>query len=421
MAGGIFKMTILTKENLTDYMKAHMPELDYSKPLIISAVGEGTLEEDGDGFVNFVFRVSDGKKKLIVKQGRKEGRNVPMPLTEERNRLEYESLKIRKSIVPEYVPDVYFYDDVNKVFVMEDVSYLKIARFQMNRSVIFPKLPAQAAEYMAKTHFYTSEYYLEVEEFRKLTTHFMNDRMRRIFDTFAFISKKNAEDFGGDTDPNFIGFLQDVVFDPFIVKERYLMREAYMKKCEAFIHADFHTSNIFADQDEMKVIDMEYTFCGPIGYDAGYLASHFLSQYVCAAFRPFESAQKREDFRSYCLNGIAEMWEEYFRHFFACWDEDAKSYYKDIPGLKEDLQLRWLRDMIGFCANANLSRCSGDIGYPEYDDLPSEELRKHAVACSVLIDRTLFYKKDQYTSVAQCIDDIGNTADGYLRMLNLHL
>ena len=61
-------MLILTKENITDYLKEKMPDLDTSKPFIISAVGEGPEEEDGDGFVNYVFRVSDGKKKLIVEK-----------------------------------------------------------------------------------------------------------------------------------------------------------------------------------------------------------------------------------------------------------------------------------------------------------------------------------------------------------------
>ena len=68
-------MITLTKANITDYLKEHMPDLDYSRPLIISEIGEGTPEEDGDGYVNFVFRVSDGKRKMILKQGRSVGRS----------------------------------------------------------------------------------------------------------------------------------------------------------------------------------------------------------------------------------------------------------------------------------------------------------------------------------------------------------
>ena len=114
----------LSKDNITEYLREHMPEMDFSKPFVISEVGEGTEEEDGDGFLNFVFRVSDGNYRLIVKQGRAQGRRVDFPLSEERSRLEYETMRMRRAIVPEYVPEVYFYDSENRVFAMEDVSDL---------------------------------------------------------------------------------------------------------------------------------------------------------------------------------------------------------------------------------------------------------------------------------------------------------
>ena len=43
--------------------------------------------------------------------------------------MEYNYMKIGRVIVPEYLPELYFYDDENLVFAVEDVSYLKISRF----------------------------------------------------------------------------------------------------------------------------------------------------------------------------------------------------------------------------------------------------------------------------------------------------
>ena len=144
---GVNDMITLSKENITDYLKEKIPDLDYSKPLIISAVGEGSEEEDGDGYINFVFRVSDGKRKLILKQGRTEGRVAGFKdMSLERTAIEYDYMKIGRVIVPEYLPELYFYDDENLVFAVEDVSYLKISRFQLNKSAMFPKMAQQAAE-----------------------------------------------------------------------------------------------------------------------------------------------------------------------------------------------------------------------------------------------------------------------------------
>ena len=95
-------MFLLTKDNITEYLKGQMPYLDCSRPLVISAIGEGTMEEDGDGYINFVFRVSDGNYKLIVKQSWPQGRVAQfsdLPLN--RAELEYESMRLRSAIVPE--------------------------------------------------------------------------------------------------------------------------------------------------------------------------------------------------------------------------------------------------------------------------------------------------------------------------------
>lgn len=401
-------MINLTKENITEYLKEKMPDLDYSKPLIISAIGEGSAEEDGDGFLNFVYRVSDGNKKLIVKQARSKGRRAAFnTLPVERGRYEYQSMELRKSIVPEYVPDLYFFDDENHIFVSEDVSHLKIIRFQLNKSEMFPKFATQAGEFLAKTHFYTSEYYLDTKDFRDLTIHFMNHKMRDIFDNNAFITKKDEDQaFGRGMDPKYERFIRNILLDPKIILERYKLRSIFITKGEALIHGDFHTSNIFVDQNDMKVIDMEYTFCGPLSYDLGYMQSHLLSQYACAAFRPFESEKKRIEFQSYILATMKELYKSYIRCFFECWDQDAKPIYAGQKGLQKDIEETILQEMIGFCATSNFSRCSGEIGYPEYDDIENPVQKHNAVCLSMFLDYKTILNRKNYRSINEYIDDL---------------
>ena len=68
-------MLQITKENVVDYVKSRLDFFDIDGDITVSAVGEGSLEEDGDGFINFVYRVSDGTHHLIVKQSRVESRS----------------------------------------------------------------------------------------------------------------------------------------------------------------------------------------------------------------------------------------------------------------------------------------------------------------------------------------------------------
>lgn len=407
-------MLILTKENITEYLKERMPDLDYSKPLIISAIGEGSLEEDGDGFINFVLRVSDGKKKLIVKQARSTSRRGNFAVSIDRARYEYQSMEIRKSIVPEYIPDLYFMDNENHVFVTEDVSHLKIIRFQLNKGVMFPNFAKQAAEYLAKTHFYTSEYYLDTKSFRDLTVHFMNHKMRDIFDTNAFITKGSEEqNFGRQMASKYERFISRLLLDENVILERYKLRSLFITKGEALVHGDFHTSNVFIDQKDMQVIDMEYTFCGPLSYDLGYMASHLLSQFACAAFRPCDSEQERKAFMTYILVQMRELYTEYIRCFMECWDKDAKEIYKGQKGFQEDVAKTILEEMIGFCATSNFSRASGEIGYPEYDAIEDEVQRHNAVCMSMFLDYKTLLSRKKYRSINEYIDDLVDIANIY--------
>lgn len=409
-------MTILTKDTITDYLKIHMPFLDYSKPLIISAVGDGNIEDDGDGYINFVYRVSDGKYKLILKQAQEHGRMVGdyvLPL--DRAELEYDTMKLRASIVPQYIPKLYFNDPEEHIFVEEDVSHLQIMRFQCIKNRIYPKFAKQAAEYLAKTHFYTSEYYLDTDTFRKLTVRFMNHRMRNIFDTGAFHFKRlSTESCGGDFDPRFIKYVEDICMDPQIAMERHQLRHAYISKAETLIHGDYHTSNTFIDENEMKVIDMEYTFAGPLAYDMGYMMGQLLAQYFTADFRENGTKEERKAFKEYMKNTFREFYEEYFRIFFACWDEDAKDFYQNLPMLKEDIQRRYLKEMAGFCANTNLSRAAGAIGFPEYDMLENDTKRIHSICLSVIADVQVLKHYHDYTSFDDFWRDIEETEKAYM-------
>ena len=401
-------MITLSKENLTEYLKSQIDFLDYSRPLTISAVGEGSVEEDGDGFINFVFRVSDGTHNLIVKQCRENSRMVEeFVLPVDRCELEYDTMMIRKAIVPEYVPELYHIDHVNKVFITEDVSYLRIMRFQLLKSVQFEKFARQIGTYMARTAFYTSEYYLETGDFRNLSVRFMNDQMRKIMDDGMFLVRREGHDpVGMALDKNFERFARNIVYDKDVMLERYKLRHLFVTKGECLIHGDLHTSNIFLGQDDLKVIDMEYTFCGPIAYDMGYLLGNFIAQFSAAAFRPFDSEEDRKDYQSYILRTIHDMYTVFCDEFIECWNKDAKEIYRGIPGLQDDFRQTTLSECIGFAASANLARSAGEIPYPDFDSIENYVQKHNALCLTMILSKQLLLRREEYHTIDEVISDM---------------
>ena len=400
----------LEKNNIQEYLKEKFPQMDTSRPLAIYMLGEGSAEEDGDGYLNYIYRVGDGKMSIVLKQGRVHGRRgltntFVLPL--DRNRLEYQAMKIRHSIVPEYVPGLYFYDEENRIMAMEDVSHLKVMRYQLNKNVVFPNFASQIAEYMAKSHFYTSEYYVDTKLFRDINVHFMNHEMRDVYDDMVFITKRDEGDrYGIPVGEAYMPFVERIILDPQVIRARYELKHMYMSNAEVLVHADLHTSNIMISRDELKVIDMEYAFCGPLAYDMGYVQSNIMSQYITAAYRPFPSEKERESFRKYCLDTMRDIFEEYCRVFFECWDRDAKPVYRKVEGIKEKIRADLLRDMIGFCATISFARSAGPYMYPEYSELNDTSDVAKAVCISMVFDRASILKRDKYRDVQEWIDEL---------------
>ena len=274
-------MIILTKENILSYIKEHVPSLQLKEPVKVSMIGEGDLGEDveGDGYCNYVFRVSDADGySYIVKQSTEHLKRRGRALTPTRNRFEYEIMELRAKIVPQYVPALYLGDPENNVFIMEDVSNLKLIRFQMNKNHLFPELAKQGAQYLAATHFYTSEFYLPTEEYRKLLAHFMNAELRVVMEDGIFLHIFGSDHYDAACGPEFEEYCKLIRFDPNLEFQRYKLRHLFMSKSETLIHGDFHTSNIFADDTHLKVIDMEYTFGAPFSYDLGFIIANIISQ-----------------------------------------------------------------------------------------------------------------------------------------------
>lgn len=399
-------MLILNKDNILDYIKNKTDLID-EDIIKISEIGEGNPDEDGDGYVNFIYKISCKNKSFIIKQARPYiktiGTKSKVPVT--RNRLEYETFKLRASIVPEYVPEIYYQDIDNNIFIMEDVSYLKILRFQLCKMRPFYNFPKQCAEYLASSNFYTSELFLDTEMYRSLLSSFMNSEMRSIMENVAFIRGHFELDYLS-ADKDLIHISEFIWSDKKVILECYKLRDIFMKNCECLIHGDLHTSNIFIGPDDMKIIDMEYTFMGPASYDMGYLLGNFISQYSATSFKVHEDSLHIKKFKSYLLSAMKELYHFYLFYFNSYFDKDAKAEYKNVCGYKEYLSLKFLHEMLGFAATANINRITSFAAFPDFDVISNETCRNNARALSLLISRHIILNRTNYNNMDDVINDM---------------
>lgn len=409
-------MFILNTENIIEYLRPRLPEVVFDSSTRVRQIGDGSSEEDGDGYLNYVFKVSTSSFSCIIKQAldhmrHSEDRHLPAT----RNKLEYDILAIRSRICPEYVPTPYFYDEENHIFAMEDCSHLKIPRFQFTKNIMYDNFAENCAKYLAATHFFTSEYFLETDAFRGLTTHFMSPRLRQIMEDAIFVTLFGHHEFDAELGEEFVQFAKGLAYSPEFECERYKLRHSFISNGECLVHGDLHTSNMFAGDNELKVIDMEFTFTGPFSFDMGYLAGNLIAQYASATFREFPSESDRAAFKKYMLHNLRTLYTTYVTEFCKHCDEHCKDFYKDVPGLQDDFKKKILRDYPGFTAAANWSRASDSMDYPDYDVITDLKDRCHAVTMSLMIDWQIMFNRYNYKTIDDFIRDILYAERRYLK------
>jgi len=405
-------MLILDKQNIIPYLQEYFPAFCSVGPYTVSEIGDS--DEDNPGLINHIFRVSNGKESWIVKQGqeriRMDGEYQVPPM---RNRQEYLSLKMRGTVIGKFVPKVYGVDYENNVFCMEDVSYLGNARVELTKNKMFPNLGRQMAEYSATANFYTSEFYLDTLTFRNLCNSFTNTQMRNIMETWVFLREAPFP-----VNPETEWLKKALQEDKEFIAENMLLRHKFMSCPETMVHADTHTSNIFINEEVIKVIDMEYTFGGPFSYDMGYFINSLITQFCAAYFRPFPSQEERRIYQAYILTQIIESYEYFVCYFKDFWDKDAKDVYRSCSAWRDKFIEGFLPDILGFACIPTFAvvLAPGD-GWMDIAVIPEPKDRLNAKYMLVVLCRHLLVNRSKYTTIREAVDDMILVCNDFLAKL----
>ena len=390
-------MLVLDKTNLIPYLREHYPAFDTSGQVAVSAIGDD--EEDSQGLINYLFRARNGQKSIIIKQARSnmrldddvESTDASYCPPQDRNYSEYLTMKLRRAISPGCVPEVYYADRENHVFLMEDVSYLKPGRAQLAHNVMIDSLAERVADFLADIHFYTTEFYLDTGEFRELGRRFVSTGMRAIMENWLFLRDTPTHQC-----PPLTQHFLPYIFADDIVVQSHILRHKYMNTTQAFIHSDIHTSNIFASDSQLKVIDMEYTFAGPVAYDLGYFLASLVSQYCSAVFRPFPSEKERAEFKQYLLASIYNLVDRYQKRFAVHWDDEAKEVYRACPGFRDAFLAGIVPDTAGYAAMPMFTLCVSSFGFTqEFEVIEDERLKLHALQLHCSLGRRFLMNRER--------------------------
>ncbi len=87
-------------------------------------------------------------------------------------------------------------------------------------------------------------------------------------------------------------FVEEVLYrDETLKAEVGKLRCAFMNNAQALLHGDLHNGSIFANEQGVKIIDPEFAFYGPMGYDIGNVIGNLFFSRGNKAFTAPEDAQ----------------------------------------------------------------------------------------------------------------------------------
>lgn len=263
---------LMQTEDAIEYAKYKMPQKDWDTETM-------SCKEIGDGNLNYVFKVVDGKgNSAIIKQAGEELRiSKDMKIDTDRNRIESEILILQYKLAPGYVPEIYFYDTVMCACGMQDLSDHKIMRTAMLEHQIYPKFADQISTFMAQVLMGTTDVVMNHQEKKALQRKFINPELCDISEGLVYTEPYNDELGRNNVFAPIADFVKEKLYnDTELHCEVAKLKMDFMTRGQSLIHGDLHTGSIFINEDTTMVFDPEFCFYGPMGYDIGNVIANMI-------------------------------------------------------------------------------------------------------------------------------------------------
>ncbi|CAM2971489.1 S-methyl-5-thioribose kinase [Paenibacillus sediminis] len=365
---------------------------------------ELSCREIGDGNLNLVFHITDENgKSIIIKQALPYAKVVgeSWPLSLDRARIESEALNIQHSICPDLVPQVFYSNRELAITVMEDLSDHTIMRKGLIEGTAYPLFAKHIGRFLARTLFYTSDLGMNQQEKKERVKQFINPDLCKITEDLIF------EDPYRDSPNN--SFSEDIRDeaealwnDTELHLEVALLREKFLTHAEALIHGDLHTGSIFATPESTKVIDPEFAYYGPMGFDIGAVIANLLLNYSA---QPGWSSDEQtlHERRERLLRMVSDVWTEFETNFRALWNEEVLDITAKTPGYQDLYVQKILRDAIGFAGCKMVRRIVGLSHVADIDTIEELAIQEQAKRTALAIGKSLIKINRNAVSIGEVI------------------
>lgn len=368
------------------------------------------ISEVGDGNVNYIYKITDGKKSVIVKFSDDYIRgSTTRKLSSARSKIESEILQKQFELSNGLAPEVYSYSEENSFIVMEDLSDYKVFRESLkNKEILFKDFGTEMAKFLYNTLFKTTDLVMDIKSKKETVARFVNYDMCEISERLVFTEPyMNNQGLNSYSNENEEFIKKEFYNDPKMKYEVAKLKNLFMTKSESMIHGDLHSGSIFVNEKGLKVFDPEFAFYGPMGYDIGNIIASLMISYVV---NYYENDKKDNKFSGWIKETILSIIENYINIYNENYSKDVNTYMFDNEDFKKYYLTQVLRETSGYAGTEIIRRTIGvakvwDIERvlekEYYSDIEKDLL---VIGKKLVMNSDKFYSRESYTEL---IENIG--------------
>jgi len=274
---------------------------------------------------------------------------------------------------------------------MQYISPHIILRKGMMDGVRYPLLSEHVADFLARTLFFTSDLYMKNKVKRANVAKYLDNELlfitEQLFFQEPYMEAKNNKWTDTEEINNLVQQLRTDTKLKIIVGD---FHRQFQNNSQSLLHADLHSGSIMVTQDSTIVIDPEFAFFGPMGFDIGsYFANIFMSYFGQDGLAPDKS---RDGYKEWILEHIQATWDLFRTKFEKLWDQyhegDLYLYFKNDEyniraTIHEDYLKRVLSDTIGYTGIEIIRRNVGFAHVADLEDIKDITLKSQCQAKAI--------------------------------------
>lgn len=364
--------------------------------------------EIGDGNLNYVFRVWEEAtgKSVIVKQAGEELRiSKDFNISKDRNRIEVEVLTLQNKLCPGLVPQIFLYDPTMNCFSMEDLSDYEVMRKALLKHEIFPQFAQDISTFLVNTLFLTSDRVMDSKEKKELVKKYVNPQLcADITEALVY------------TEPYDDNLKRNLVFPPnqeFVEKELYQdkalhlevakLKYDFMNNAQSLVHGDLHTGSVFIKQGSTKVMDPEFAFYGPMGYDIGNVVANMIFAWANGD-ATMEEGNGKKTYLAWVEQTVVDTVDLFKKKYLAAFDKHVVEPMAKTPGYKEYFLDTILADTAGVTGIEMIRRTVGLAQVKDLTTIPDRQKRARAEKIVILAAKEFIMQRSGFPDGKSYLD-----------------